>query len=125
MFEKVSVTSEVSLVIVYAQSSSVCLCCREAHPNRNATAANLGWDRDGKGDLRVKKTALRAKCQKWQNDKLTRGAYAFCRPWQWFTIRPLLQRPHGKVFFAGEHIAEEQGFMEGAVVTGRDAAEQL
>lgn len=90
-----------------------------------ATAANLGWDRDGKGDLRVKKTALRARCQKWQNDKLTRGAYAFYRPGQWFTIRPVLQRPHGKVFFAGEHIAEEQGFMEGAVVTGRYAADQL
>ena len=61
----------------------------------------------------------------WQRDRYTRGAYALYRPGQWFTIRPILQRPHGKVLFAGEHLADWQGFMEGAVVTGEDAAHAL
>ena len=61
----------------------------------------------------------------WQRDKFTRGAYALYRPGQWFGIRPVLQRPHGKVLFAGEHLADWQGFMEGAVETGEAAAENL
>lgn len=61
----------------------------------------------------------------WQRDRYTQGAYALYRPGQWFTLRPLLQRPHGKVLFAGEHLADWQGFMEGAVVTGQEAAETL
>jgi monoamine oxidase len=61
----------------------------------------------------------------WQRDHYTEGAYALYRPGQWFTIRPMLQRPHGKVLFAGEHLADWQGFMEGAVVTGEEAAKAL
>jgi monoamine oxidase len=61
----------------------------------------------------------------WQRDPWTRGAYALYRPGQWFELRPLLQRPHGRVLFAGEHLADWQGFMEGAVVTGEEAARAL
>jgi len=61
----------------------------------------------------------------WQRDAYTQGAYAFYRPGQWFTLRPILQQPHGKVLFAGEHLADWQGFMEGAVVTGEAAAQAL
>jgi monoamine oxidase len=61
----------------------------------------------------------------WQRDRFTRGAYALYRPGQWFTLRPLLKRPHIKVLFAGEHLADWQGFMEGAVVTGEEAARTL
>jgi monoamine oxidase len=61
----------------------------------------------------------------WQRDKYTDGAYALYRPGQWFGIRPILQRPHGKVLFAGEHLADWQGFMEGAIETGEAAADNL
>lgn len=61
----------------------------------------------------------------WQRDPLTRGAYALYRPGQWFGVRPLLGRPHNKVLFAGEHLADWQGFMEGAIVTGEEAAREL
>ncbi len=61
----------------------------------------------------------------WQRDKYTDGAYALYRPGQWFGIRPILQRPHGKILFAGEHLADWQGFMEGAIETGEAAAESL
>lgn len=61
----------------------------------------------------------------WQRDPWTRGAYALYRPGQWFDVRPRLAQPHGKVLFAGEHLADWQGFMEGAVNTGEEAAEML
>lgn len=61
----------------------------------------------------------------WQRDKYTDGAYALYRPGQWFGIRPILQRPHGKILFAGEHLADWQGFMEGAIETGESAARSL
>ncbi|HEX9422033.1 MAG TPA: NAD(P)/FAD-dependent oxidoreductase [Pyrinomonadaceae bacterium] len=71
------------------------------------------------------KLALNIQSLAWQRDVYTQGAYAFYRPGQWFTLRPILQQPHGKVLFAGEHLAEWQGFMEGAVVTGEGAATAL
>jgi monoamine oxidase len=46
----------------------------------------------------------------------------FHRPGQWFTVRETLARPFKKVHFAGEHIADEQGFTEGAMDTGQSAA---
>jgi len=61
----------------------------------------------------------------WQRDRHTQGAYALYRPGQWFTVRPVLQRPHMKVLFAGEHLASWQGYMEGAVETGEKAAQAL
>ncbi len=61
----------------------------------------------------------------WQRDEYTDGAYALYKPGQWFGIRPILTRPHGKVLFAGEHLADWQGFMEGAIETGEAAAQSL
>jgi monoamine oxidase len=63
--------------------------------------------------------------QPWQFNRFTQGAYGFYRPGQWFTVREILARPFKKVHFAGEHIADEQGFMEGAVDTGQDAAKTI
>jgi len=85
-----------------------------------AKATRPEWD-----DAKVRKVALAAKRQAWQNDPFTRGAYAFYRPGQWFTVREILKRPHKNVHFAGEHIADEQGFMEGAVVSGKEAADSI
>jgi monoamine oxidase len=70
-------------------------------------------------------TALAIEQEAWQADRFTRGAYAFYRPGQWFTVMPALKTRFGRVFFAGEHIAEWQGFMEGAVVTGYEAADGI
>lgn len=69
--------------------------------------------------------AIGIHAQPWQKDEYTQGAYALFRPGQWFGIRAVLQEPHLRVYFAGEHLADEQGFMEGAVVTGLEAAENV
>jgi monoamine oxidase len=85
-----------------------------------AHAYGLPWRPSTSG-----RTALAIKRQAWQAEPFTGGAYAFYRPGQWFTVRPALAKPFGRVFFAGEHIADWQGFMEGAVVTGKAAADAV
>ncbi|WP_435357411.1 flavin monoamine oxidase family protein [Emticicia sp. SJ17W-69] len=61
----------------------------------------------------------------WGQDKYSKGAYAIYGTGQWFTIQPLLKKHHLNVHFAGEHLAEWQGFMEGAIITGRDAVNEI
>lgn len=63
--------------------------------------------------------------REWQRDRFSQGAYALYRPGQWFTVLDILRTPHKRVRFAGEHLADWQGFMEGAVETGEQAAEAL
>ncbi len=58
----------------------------------------------------------------WGNDEFTRGAYALYKPGQLFTIMPVLKKSFMHTHFAGEHLADWQGFMEGALVTGEAAA---
>ncbi len=76
-------------------------------------------------DARAPELARSVASYAWQRDPYTQGAYAIYRPGQWFTLRPLLGRPHGSVLFAGEHLAEAQGYMEGALETGETAARTL
>lgn len=58
----------------------------------------------------------------WGNDEFSRGAYALYQPGQWFTVMPVLKRPFLHTHFAGEHLADWQGFMEGALLSGEEAA---
>lgn len=58
----------------------------------------------------------------WGEDDYSKGAYALYKPGQWFRIMPGLKKPFLHTVFAGEHLAEWQGFMEGAINTGEDAA---
>ncbi|WP_228409683.1 FAD-dependent oxidoreductase [Chryseobacterium sp. T16E-39] len=61
----------------------------------------------------------------WGNDDRSKGAYALYGPGQWFRIRPVLKEPFLHTHFAGEHLADWQGFMEGAIVSGEAAAEEI
>lgn len=58
----------------------------------------------------------------WGEDQYSRGAYAMYGVNQWNRIRPVLQKPFLQTSFAGEHLADWQGFMEGAINTGEMAA---
>lgn len=58
----------------------------------------------------------------WGNDEYSHGAYAFYGIDQWFRLRPILAQPFMNTHFAGEHLADWQGFMEGAIETGETAA---
>jgi len=58
----------------------------------------------------------------WGDNASSKGAYALYGKDQWFRIKPVLAQNFKNVHFAGEHLADWQGFMEGAIVTGEDAA---
>jgi monoamine oxidase len=61
----------------------------------------------------------------WGNDPYSYGSYAIYGKGQWFRVRPILNRSHIHTHFAGEHLADWQGFMEGAIDTGEDAARRI
>jgi monoamine oxidase len=59
----------------------------------------------------------------WDRDPWVRGGYAVFDPTFDPALRPWLARPAGRVVFAGEHTSDHwQGYMNGAVETGKRAA---
>jgi len=62
----------------------------------------------------------------WEQDPWARGGYAFFDPNFDPALRAWLARPFGRVFFAGEHTSVRwQGYMNGAVESGRRAAAEI
>jgi len=61
----------------------------------------------------------------WGNDEFSKGAYALYGKGQWYTVQPVLKQPFKHVHFGGEHLADWQGFMEGAINSGEDAAAEV
>ena len=61
----------------------------------------------------------------WGKDEFSHGAYAVYDSGQWFTLMPILKRRFMHTEFAGEHLAEWQGFMEGAINSGEEAAAKI
>ena len=61
----------------------------------------------------------------WGNDAFSHGAYALYGAGQWFSLMPILKKSHLHTHFAGEHLADWQGFMEGAINTGEEAAAKI
>jgi monoamine oxidase len=69
-----------------------------------------------------------AHLEHWPSNPLVRGSYTCYRPGQFTTVAGLEGLPVGNLFFAGEHtnsFYEWQGFMEGAALSGLDAARAL
>jgi monoamine oxidase len=62
----------------------------------------------------------------WEQDPYARGGYAFFDPGFDPALRAWLSRPAGRLFFAGEHTSVRwQGYMNGAVESGRRAAAEV
>ena len=62
----------------------------------------------------------------WEHDRYARGGYAFFDPAFDPGLRPWLARPCGRLFFAGEHTSIRwQGYMNGALESGRRAAAEI
>ena len=77
--------------------------------------------------LNLKHAELRAwTTLSWENEKWSRGGYAFFDPQFPPSLRYWLARPFDRIFFAGEHTSLRwQGYMNGAVETGLRAAEEI
>jgi monoamine oxidase len=78
-------------------------------------------DRDHKGQLR-------AKLQQWSDQPFAMGGYACYRPGQLTAFAEREGEAIHNLFFAGEHtnsFHEWQGFLEGAAISGIQAAKQI
>lgn len=62
----------------------------------------------------------------WEEDPWSKGGYAYFDPTFDPTLRAWLSRPAGRVLFAGEHTSSQfQGYMSGAIESGRRAAAEV
>lgn len=61
----------------------------------------------------------------WANDRFVTGAYAVYQPGEWARVGRAFGKPFHHVYFAGEHLAALQGFMEGAATTGIAQAKEV
>ena len=62
----------------------------------------------------------------WEADPWARGGYAYFHPGFDPRLRAWLPRPFGRVLFAGEYTSDQwQGYMNGAVESGRRAAVEV
>ena len=71
---------------------------------------------------------VRAHLENWRLNPLFRGSYTCNHPGYFTTIAGNEAPPVGNLFFAGEHTSsfyEQQGFMEGAVLSGQRAAGEV
>jgi monoamine oxidase len=69
-----------------------------------------------------------AHLEHWPSNQLAKGSYTCYKPGQFTTIAGLEGTPVGNLFFAGEHtnsFYEWQGFMEGAALSGLQAARDI
>ena len=83
-------------------------------------ARSLDWLGSSGTDLIASKQIV------WEQDPFARGGYAYFDPAFDPQLRSWLPRPCGRIFFAGEHTSFRwQGYMNGAVETGRRAAAEI
>ena len=61
----------------------------------------------------------------WDEEKWSRGAYAWFKPGQMIELLPHISRPEGRIHFAGEHASSWPGWMQGAFQSGHRAAREI
>ncbi|NXA43878.1 OXLA oxidase, partial [Eudromia elegans] len=76
------------------------------------------------------KEHLQATCdqhvvQKWQQERLSLGAFAALTPFQFTELSRALAEPAGRVLFAGEHVGQPHAWLEGAVRAAVRAARSI
>jgi monoamine oxidase len=85
-----------------------------------ALAAGLDWLGSARAQLLGSRQVV------WESEPWSRGGYAYFDPGFDPTLRQWLARPFGRLFFAGEHTSFKwQGYMNGAVESGRRAAAEI
>ena len=91
-----------------------------AKDGMRALASQLDWLGSSGAELRQSRQVV------WETDPSARGGYAYFDPAFDPALRQWLARPFGRLFFAGEHTSFQwQGYMNGAVESGRRAAAEI
>jgi len=83
--------------------------------------ASVAASRNPNGDIK-------AHLEHWPSNPLAKGSYACYKPGQFTTIAGTEGKPIGNLHFAGEHtnsFYEWQGYMEGAALSGIQAAKEI
>jgi len=73
----------------------------------------------------IKEHLIKQNMYDWSRDSLVMGSFALYRPGQWLSVLPELRGEQHNIHFAGEHLGNWQGTMEGAVESGLAAAIQI
>lgn len=108
------------LTLLAGGGASARLARRVARDGVDAVRDDLGWL--GSDGARV----VGAHVVRWENERWSRGAYAYFDPGFDPELRGWLRRPHRRVVFAGEHTSWRwQGYMNGAVESGLRAAHEV
>jgi monoamine oxidase len=82
----------------------------------SALVRRLAW-------LGTPSTLLHGVAARWDRDRWVKGGYAVFDPQFDPALRAWLARPAGRIVFAGEHTSMQwQGYMNGAIETGKRAA---
>jgi monoamine oxidase len=82
----------------------------------------------GAGVFVARDRPLRVHLENWSLNPLSQGSYTCNQPGYFTTIAGHEASPVGNLFFAGEHTSsfyEQQGFMEGAALSGQRAADEV
>jgi monoamine oxidase len=91
-----------------------------AREGPDGLARALDWLGSKRGELIASRQVV------WDHDPFARGGYAYFDPEFDPALRAWLARPCGRLFFAGEHTSIQwQGYMNGAVESGRRAAAEI
>ena len=61
----------------------------------------------------------------WDADPWARGDYAWFAPGEMRAFLPHLARAEGRIHFAGDHTSLWPGWMQGALASGRRAADEV
>jgi monoamine oxidase len=63
----------------------------------------------------------------WNTEHWARGAFAASLPGQKLLFAYPMQQPEygGRICFAGEHVSSKQGWIQGALYSGKAAANQI
>ena len=107
--EDFSLVSDVTSALLFSQHQksagqtrdTLQLCDRRKSRRARLTKQSAGAATSSPRDLlplnrKAPELAVNIQSMAWQRDAYTQGAYAFYRPGQWFTLRPILQQPHWK-----------------------------
>jgi len=91
-----------------------------ARDGARGVAASLAWLGSSQADV------VHSRQITWEADLWARGGYVYFDPSFAPALRLWLARPAGRLFFAGEHTSFRwQGYMNGAVESGRRAAAEI
>jgi monoamine oxidase len=61
----------------------------------------------------------------WDDERWSRGAYAWFRPGEMTSMLPHIAQPEGRIHFAGDHTSPSPGWMNGALQSGNRVAGEI